>query len=70
MRPWISDQSVESWTGESDRPPEVEDAEDQANYDDVPGTVSNSPWSHKQFSNTVKRCAESDVLKYEQSMGQ
>ena len=70
MRPWNSDQSVESRSGEPDRPPEVEDAEDQANHDDVPGTVPNSPWSHEQFSNTVKRGAESDVLKYEQAVCQ
>ena len=70
MRSLTSDQSIESRTGESDRPPEVEDAEDEANHDDVPGTVPNCPWSHEQLSNTVKRCAESDVLKYEQAMGQ
>ena len=69
MRSWISDQSVESRTGESDRSPEIEDAENQANHDDVPGTVPHSPWSHEQLSNTVKRCAESDVLKHEQAMG-
>ena len=70
MRTWISDQSVESRAGESDRSPEVEDAEDETNHDDVPGAVPNCPWSHEQFSNSVKRCAESDVLKYKQAMGQ
>ena len=70
MSAWSSDQSVESRSGEPDRPPQVEDAEDEANHDDVPGTMPNSPWSHKQLSNTVKRCAESDVLKNEQAMGQ
>mgnify|MGYP005735216115 CR=1 FL=1 len=69
MNSCISDQSVESRTGESDCPPEVEDAEDEANHDDVPGSVPNSPWSHEQLSNTVKRCPESNVLKYEQAMG-
>ena len=70
MNSCISDQSVESRTGESDRSPEVKDAENKANHDDVPCSVPHSPWSHKEFRNTVKRCAESDVLEYEQAMGQ
>lgn len=68
--PQASDQSVESRSGESDGPPQVEEAEDEANHDDVPGAVPKSPWSHEQLCNPVKRCAEGDVLKYEQAMGQ
>ena len=50
--------------------PEIEHTEDQADNDDVPGSVSQGPGSQKQLGNSVKSGADGDVLEHKQAMGQ
>ena len=56
-------------TGQAQRSPQVEHAEDQPNHDDVPGLVAQRPRSEKQFSNPMECCTNRNVLEHQKSMG-
>ena len=56
-------------TGQAERSPQVEHAEDQPNHDDVPGLVAQRPRSEKQFSNPMECCTNRNVLEHQKSMG-
>ena len=56
-------------TGQAERSPQVEHAEDQPNHDDVPRLVAQRPRSEKQFSNPMECCTNRNVLEHQKSMG-
>ena len=56
-------------TGQAQRSPQVEHAEDQPNHDDVPGLVAQRPRGKEQLRDPMECRSNGDVLKHQQSMG-
>ncbi len=44
--------------------PEVEDTENDADHDDVPGTVTQGPGRQEQFRNAMQGGPDGDVLQH------
>ena len=62
--------SGHSGSGEPDRAPKIEDAEDQSDDDQIPGAMANGPGGEEQFGNTVKGRADGDVFQHQKAVSQ
>ena len=56
--------------GKTQCSPEIEDAENQPDHNDVPRLVAQGPRGKKQFSNSVECRADRDVFEHQQAMSQ
>ena len=56
-------------TGQAERSPQVEHAEDQPNHDDVPGLVAQRPRGKEQLRNPMECRTNRNVLEHQKSMG-
>ena len=61
---------LDQGSSEAQRSPQVEDAENQSDHDDVPSLVAQGPRGEKQFGNPMERRSDGDVFEHQQAMGQ
>ena len=60
---------LDQGAGQAQRSPQVEDAENQSDHDDVPGFVADGPGGKEQLRNPMQCRSNGDVLQHQQTMG-